>query len=32
MGTQLVMYDEEYNRINAVCDRLTKDANAKVVF
>lgn len=32
MGNQLVMYDEEYNRINAVCDRLTKDANAKVVF
>ena len=32
MGTQLVMYDEEYHRINAVCDRLTKDANAKVVF
>ena len=32
MGTQLVMYDEEYQKINAVCDRLTKDANAKVVF
>ncbi len=32
MGTQLVMYEEEYNKINAVCDRLTRDANAKVVF
>jgi predicted regulator of Ras-like GTPase activity (Roadblock/LC7/MglB family) len=32
MGTQLVMYEEEFHRINAVCDRLTKDANAKVVF
>lgn len=32
MGTQLVMYEEEYHRINAVCDRLTRDANAKVVF
>src|SRR4051812_6711596 len=32
MATQLVMYEEEFNRINAVCDRLTKDANAKVVF
>ena len=26
------MYEEEFHRINAVCDRLTKDANAKVVF
>ena len=32
MGQQLVMYEEEFHRINAVCDRLTKDANAKVVF
>ena len=32
MGQQLVMYEEEFNQINAVCDRLTKDANAKVVF
>jgi predicted regulator of Ras-like GTPase activity (Roadblock/LC7/MglB family) len=32
MAQQLVMYEEEFNRINAVCDRLTKDANAKVVF
>jgi len=32
MATQLVMYEEEFTRINAVCDRLSKDANAKVVF
>ena len=32
MASQLVMYEEEFHRINAVCDRLTKDANAKVVF
>ncbi len=32
MAQQLVMYEEEFHRINGVCDRLTKDANAKVVF
>ena len=32
MATTLVMYEEEFHRIHAVCDRLTKDANAKVVF
>lgn len=32
MATQLVMYEEEFQRINAVCDRLTRDASAKVVF
>src|SRR5215475_6963920 len=32
MASQLVMYEEEFQKINAVCDRLTKDANAKVVF
>lgn len=32
MATQLVMYEEEFTKINAVCDRLTKDANARVVF
>ena len=32
MATPLVMYEEEFHRIKAVCDRLTKDANAKVVF
>ena len=32
MNPQLVMYEEEYNQINAICERLTRDANAKVVF
>lgn len=32
MANNLVMYEEEFNRITAVCERLTKDANAKVVF
>jgi len=32
MNPQMVMYEEEFNQISAVCDRLNKDANAKVVF
>ena len=32
MATQLVMYEEEFTKINSVCDRLTKEANARVVF
>lgn len=32
MSTQLVMYEEEFAQINSICDRLTRDANAKVVF
>ena len=32
MNPGLVMYDEEYRQIAGVCDRLTRDANAKVVF
>jgi len=32
MGAQLVMYEDEFTKVNAVCDRLAKDANAKVVF
>ena len=32
MGTQLVMYEEEFNQIQAVVDRLVREANAKVVF
>jgi predicted regulator of Ras-like GTPase activity (Roadblock/LC7/MglB family) len=32
MASSLVMYEEEFQKINVVCDRLTKDANAKVVF
>jgi len=29
---QMVMYEEEFNKIQQVCDRLVKDANAQVVF
>ena len=32
MNPQMVMYEEEFNQITVVCDRLNKDANAKVVF
>jgi hypothetical protein len=32
MSSGLVMYEEEYRLIAAICDRLTRDANAKVVF
>jgi predicted regulator of Ras-like GTPase activity (Roadblock/LC7/MglB family) len=32
MNPQMVMYEEEFNQITVVCDRLTKDANASVVF
>ncbi|HJL43856.1 MAG TPA: roadblock/LC7 domain-containing protein [Myxococcales bacterium LLY-WYZ-16_1] len=32
MVSQMVMYDEEYRRITAVCERLCRDANARVVF
>lgn len=32
MAAQLVMYEEEHARITVVCDRLTRDANAKYVF
>ena len=32
MNPQMVMYEEEFNQIITVCDRLNKDANAKVVF
>lgn len=32
MVAQMVMYDEEYRRIQAVCERLCRDANARVVF
>lgn len=31
-NTQMVMYEEEFNQIQAVVDRLVKDANARVVF
>ncbi|HEY7724274.1 MAG TPA: roadblock/LC7 domain-containing protein [Anaeromyxobacteraceae bacterium] len=32
MKTSLVMYEEEFKQVAAICDRLTRDANAKVVF
>jgi predicted regulator of Ras-like GTPase activity (Roadblock/LC7/MglB family) len=32
MNPQMVMYEEEFNQITKVCDRLTKDTNSKVVF
>lgn len=32
MNPQMVMYEEEFNQITVVCDRLNRDANAKVVF
>ena len=31
-GTQLVLLDEDYQRISAVCERLGRDANAKGVY
>ncbi len=32
MNPQLVMYEEEFAQINALCERLMKEASAKVVF
>ncbi|MFO0562978.1 MAG: roadblock/LC7 domain-containing protein [Polyangiales bacterium] len=32
MNPQMVMYEEEFNQIQAVVERLVKEANAKVVF
>jgi len=32
MNAGLVMYEEEFRQVAAICDRLTRDANAKVVF
>lgn len=32
MSAGLVMYDEEFRQITAICDRLTREASAKVVF
>lgn len=31
-GTQLVMYEEEFKKINSVIERLARDANAKLIF
>jgi predicted regulator of Ras-like GTPase activity (Roadblock/LC7/MglB family) len=32
MNPGLVMYEEEFRKISGVCDRLTRDVGAKVVF
>ena len=32
MNPGLVLYDEEFRKISGICDRLTRDASAKVVF
>jgi predicted regulator of Ras-like GTPase activity (Roadblock/LC7/MglB family) len=32
MNPQLVMYEEEFNQITAICDRLNKEATARIVF
>jgi len=32
MQPQMVMYDEEFQQISAVCERLSREANAKIVF
>lgn len=32
MAASMVMYEEEFKQISVICDRLTKEANAKVVF
>ena len=32
MQPQMVMYDEEFQQISGVCERLSREANAKIVF
>ncbi len=32
MQPQMVMYDEEFQQISVVCERLSREANAKIVF
>lgn len=32
VSPQLVMYEEEFNRISAICERLGRESNSKVVF
>lgn len=32
VSPQMVMYEEEYNQIKAICDRLCGESNGKVVF
>ena len=31
-GPQMIMYDEEFQQIKTVCERLAREANAKIVF
>src|SRR5258707_1629885 len=32
MQPEMVMYDEEFQQISGVCERLSREANAKIVF
>ncbi len=32
VSPQMVMYEQEFNQITAICDQLCREANAKVVF
>ncbi len=32
VSPQMVMYEEEFNQISAICERLYREANSKVVF
>ncbi len=32
MSSQMVMYDDEYRRITQVCDKLSREANARMVY
>ena len=32
VSPQMVMYEKEFNQITTICDRLCREANAKVVF
>ncbi len=32
VSPQMVMYEEEFNQISAICERLCREANSKVVF
>ena len=32
VSPQFVMYEEEFNRISAICERLGRESNSKVVF
>lgn len=32
VSPQFVMYEEEFNRISVICDRLCRESNSKVIF